>query len=166
MSTIDERHKALHKLRSTGIGIPHAAYSAVEKDVPGSEMRKWPWWSAIWSRPQASVWQFNEQELASAQGSWDESKRHVDAQTELAAEIEARKAKEADAARARAEQIAAEAREKLLIEPKRAYLAAGGDPATWDAIKDDVAADIAKQAAVNASKPHASGPVLPKSIYA
>ncbi len=163
MNTVEQRKDAMIALRRRGIAIPNAVLSAVEKDVPGSELRRWPFWAAIWSRPQATEWRYNEAELVSAQSAWDTSKRHVDNQAELAADIDARKQQQRDERnKADASRKASEL-ETVTAELRSAYLS---QPGTTEEMFEKALPELlearARQAALAGKS---SRPVLPAHLY-
>jgi len=151
MNTEETRRKTIQALRSRGLIVPDGVSHDLDRVIPGPEVRRWSWWAAVWERPKAADWTYNAQELAAVQKSWDESRRHVDAQNAASAEIESRKSQEAERKRQEAEKEEAAWQESQLAKPRRAFLAAGGTPEAWDAVKKEIAAEIAKQAAVKAA---------------
>jgi len=106
--------------------------------------------------------------LANRQRQWDEAKAYADHAAKLDAEAETRrKAEAAERDRQRAErdaQIHAKQRAQLLAPARAAYLAAGFSEADWEAVADDVAADIAREQAVKAGT-SAAAPVFGRHAF-
>lgn len=120
------RRDTLQALRTRGLAVPDGVSRDLEKAIPGPDVRRWNWWSAVWERPKAADWPYNAQELAAAQASWDTSRKHVDGQNAASAELERRKQQEREGREQQDATRRAAELETLTAELRAAYLASPG----------------------------------------
>jgi len=148
MNTEETRRKTIQALRSRGLIVP-MAFTRSDRVIPAMSA------PVGGGRPGVGATEGAQMEVQRAgtrcgAKKWDEAPpgRRADA---ASAEIESRKSQEAERKRQEAEKEEAAWQESQLAKPRRAFLAAGGTPEAWDAVKKEIAAEIAKQAAVKAA---------------